>query len=324
MSEKKIIAVIGATGAQGGGLARAILDDPAGPFALRAITRNVDAPAARALAERGAEVVTADLDDEPSVRAAFDGAYGAFVVTNFWAPLTPAQEAARTRAQLELDQAAIAARAARATGLRHVVWSTLEDTRPHFAHLGTELPTLLEHYKVPHFDAKGEADALFTAAGVPTTFLQTTMFYEAFQRANGQGPRRAPNGELVLALPMGDKPIGLVAAEDIGRTAYGIFGAGERYIGRAVGLAGTHATGTQLAELFGDVLGEKVSYQPITPGQLRAAGFPGAVEIGNMFQFYADASDSFLTARDVEHARSLNPRLRSLDDWLREHKDEIV
>lgn len=324
MSDKKIIAVVGATGAQGGGLARAILDDPNGPFALRAITRDVKSAAARAFAERGAEVVAADLDDEASVRAAFTGAHGAFVVTNFWAPLTPAQEAARNRAQMELDQAAIAARAAESTGVKHVIWSTLEDTRPYFAHLGTDLPTLLYSYKVPHFDAKGEANLFFSSLQVPTTFLQTTMFYEALLKSNGQGPQRNADGELVLTMPMGEKGLALVAAEDIGRTAYGIFGAGERYIGRTVGLAGTHATGTQLAELLGDVLGEQVSYRPITPDQLRALDFPGAVEIGNMYQFYADASDSFLTARDIEVARSLDPRLRSLSDWLREHKDDIV
>ena len=133
MSEKKIIAVVGATGVQGGGLVRAILADPDGPFSARALTRSAGSDRARALASQGVEVIEADLDDETSVRKAFDGAYGAFVVTNFWAQRTPEQERVRTRAEMELDQAAAAARAAKDTELRHVVWSTLEDTRPHFA-----------------------------------------------------------------------------------------------------------------------------------------------------------------------------------------------
>ncbi|HEX4225058.1 MAG TPA: NmrA/HSCARG family protein [Pseudonocardiaceae bacterium] len=324
MSDKKIIAVIGATGAQGGGLARAILDDPNGPFTLRAITRDVNSRAASALADRGAEVVAADLDDEASIRAAFTGAYGAFVVTNFWAPLTPEQEAARNRARMELDQAATAARAAAATGLRHLVWSTLEDTRPHFAHLGADVPTLLDRYKVPHFDAKGEANHFFADAKVPTTFLETTMFYEALLKSNGQGPARNADGQLVLSMPMGEKTLAMVAAEDIGRTAYGIFKAGARYVGRTVGLAGAHVSGPRLAELLSDVLGEPVVYQPVTPDQIRASGGPATVEIANMYQFYADAGDSFLTARDPEVARTINPALRSLPDWLREHKGDIL
>lgn len=319
---RKIIAVVGATGQQGGGLARAILDDPDGPFTLRALTRDAGSAAARALAARGADVVEADLDDEASVRRAFDGAYGAFVVTNFWAQRTPEEEAARSRARMELDQAGAAARAAKDAGLKHVVWSTLEDTRPHFEHLGSELPTLLDGYKVPHFDAKGEANSLFTSLGVPTTFLLTTMFYEAFLL--GQGPQRAQDGRLVLTNPMGDAALSVVAAEDIGRTAYGIFRAGARYVGRTVGLAGDHVTGVELAEAFGRVLGEDVEYRPMTHDQLRAAGFPGADEFGNMYQFYAEAAEYFVGVRDIDLVRrELNPCLVPLEDWLTAHKDRI-
>lgn len=321
MTDKKIIAVVGATGQQGGGLARAILADPDSPFVLRALTRSADSAAAKDLAAQGAEVVEASLDDEGSVRTAFEGAYGAFVVTNFWVQRTPEEEQARTRAQMELDQAAIAARAAKDAGLKHVVWSTLEDTRPHFDHLGSELPTLLDVYKVPHFDAKGEANAFFTDLGVPTTFLQTTFYYESF--LIGQGPHRDENGRLVLTNPMGDSLMALVASEDIGRTAYGIFLAGAKYIGRTVGLAGAHATGTELAELFTKVLGEKVDYRPLTHDEVRASGTPGALEIANMYQFYADASEYFVGNRDLDLARQLSPRLKPLEEWLTEHKNEI-
>lgn len=318
---KKIIAVVGATGSQGGGLARAILADPDGPFALRAITRDANSPKAKEFAAAGAEVVEADLDDEASLRKAFDGAYGAFVVTNFWVQRTPEEEAARSRAQMELDQAATAARAAKDAGLKHVVWSTLEDTRPHFEHLGTELPTLLEVYKVPHFDAKGEANAAFTDLGVPTTFLQTTMYYEAF--LIGQGPHRGENGELVLTNPMNDATLALIAGEDIGRTALGIFRAGPKYIGRTVGVAGAHLTGVELAAVFTKVLGEPVVYRPLSHDELRATGQPGVLEIANMYQFYAEAAESFVAARDLGLARELNPRLEPFEDWLTEHKDEI-
>jgi uncharacterized protein YbjT (DUF2867 family) len=321
MTEKKIIAVVGATGAQGGGLLRAILADPDGSFAVRALTRNAGSDRARELASRGVDVIEADLDDETSLRKAFDGAYGAYVVTNFWAQRTPEQEQARTRAEMEFDQAATAARAARDTELRHVVWSTLEDTRPHFARLGSNVPNALGNYKVPHFDAKAEANASFTALGVPTTFLQTTMYYEALLQ--GLGPHRDANGELVLTLPMADKRWALIAGEDIGKTALGVFRGGEEFIGKTVSIAGTHATGEELAATFTAALGEKVAYRPMTTDQMRASGQPGALETANMFQFYSDASDYFTAVRDLDLVRELNPELQTLDTWLTQHQSEI-
>jgi uncharacterized protein YbjT (DUF2867 family) len=318
-TDKKIIAVVGATGAQGGGLVKAILADPEGPFTVRALTRNADS--ARDLAAQGVEVVEADLDDEASLRKAFAGAYGAFVVTNFWVQRTPEEEQARTRAQMEIDQAASAARAARDAGLQHVIWSTLEDTRPYFESLGVEVPTVHDAYKVPHFDAKGEANASFTDNGVPTTFLQTTMYYEAF--LIGQGPHRDENGELVLTNPMDSKKLALVAGVDIGKTAYGIFRRGKDLVGATVSIAGEHLTGDELAEKFTDLFGEKVVYRPLSHDEVRASGQPGALEVANMYQFYADAADYFTGVRDIDKVRELNPELQSLDSWLVEHKNEI-
>lgn len=322
MTDKKIIAVVGATGSQGGGLVRAILADPEGRFTVRALTRNADSFTARELATQGVEVVEADLDDEASVRKAFDGAYGAFVVTNFWAQRTPEQEMARTRAEMELAQAAAAARAAKDAGLRHVVWSTLEDTRPHFERLGIDVPTVFDSYKVPHFDAKAEANVFFTELGVPTTFLQTTFFYEAFI-VGGQGPHRDHNGELVVTIPMAGNKLALIAADDIGKTALGVFRRGDDFIGKTVSIAGTHATGEELAAMFTAVLGEKVVYRPLTHDEVRASGQPGALEIANNFQFYSDASEYFTAVRDLDVVRELNPDLQSLDSWLNEHKSQI-
>ncbi|HEV7449861.1 MAG TPA: NmrA/HSCARG family protein [Pseudonocardiaceae bacterium] len=312
---------MGAIGAQGGGLVRAILADPAGPFTARALTRNADSGRARELASQGVEVIEADLDDEASLRKAFDGAYGAYVVTNFWAQRTPEQEQARTRAEIELDQAAAAARAAKDAELRHVVWSTLEDTRPHFARLGIEVPNALGNYKVPHFDAKGAANASVTALGVPTTFLQTTMYYEGFLQ--GAGPHRNGNGELVLSIPMADNMLAVIAGEDIGKAALGVLGRGDEFIGKTVSIAGTHATGEELAAKFTAALGEKVVYQPLTTDQMRESGQPGALETANMFQFYSDASEYFTGVRDLDLVRKLNPELQTLDSWLTQHKSEI-
>jgi uncharacterized protein YbjT (DUF2867 family) len=312
MTEKKIIAVVGATGAQGGGLAQAILDDADGPFAVRALTRNLDSDAARALASRGAEVVAADLDDPDSVRKAFDGAYGAFAVTAFWEYNSVEREQAHIRAVVA---------AARETGLEHVVWSTLPDTRHHIPLDDDRVPTLHGRYTVPHFDSKAEGDQLFLDAGVPTTFLSTTMYFESF--AEFAHPVRAEDGTLVLSLPMGDRPLPAVAAEDIGRTAYGIFTKGTALVGSTVGVSGEIATGDQYAAKLSDLFGERVAYRPADPDAIRASGVPGADDIANMFRYYADASDYFTRTRAPEDARALNPRLQDFTTWLGRNRDKF-
>jgi uncharacterized protein YbjT (DUF2867 family) len=318
MTDKKLIAVVGATGSQGGGLVKAILDD--GTFAVRALTRNAESTGAQALAAAGAEIVEADLDDEASLRKAFDGAHGAYIVTNYWVERTPAEEAARTRGQMEYDQAENAARAAKDAGVAHVIWSTLEDTRRHFGETD-RVPSIDGGYKVPHFDAKGEANELFTKYGVPTTNLQTTFYFEAMLQ--GQGPARDGSGKLTLTLPMADQPLSGIAAVDIGRTALGIFKRGDEFIGKTVSIAGDHLTGKEYAAALTDALGEEVTYQPLTWDEFRALGFPMAIEIANMFQYYAEDSARFTGDRDLTLVRELNPDLQTFATWLAEHKDKV-
>ena len=306
MAERKVIVVTGATGAQGGGLARAILAEPEAGFTVRALTRDADSEAARALAAAGAEIVSADLDDPASLERAFEGAYGAYCVTFFWAHFSPDKEQAQARSM---------AQAARSAGLRHVVWSTLEDTRRWLKLDDPRMPTLMERYKVPHFDAKGESDDFFRQAGVPTTFMLTSYYWDNLIHF-GMGPKPGPDGTLLLALPMGDRKLPGIAAEDIGRCAWGIFKQGEGLAGRTIGIAGEHLTGAEMAASLGRALGREVRYAAIPPDAYRALGFPGSDDLGNMFQFKHDFNEEFCAARSIETSRSLNPRLMSFDDWL--------
>jgi len=306
MSEKKIIAVVGATGAQGGGLARAILSDPGGEFAVRALTRDPTTPAARELAGLGAEVVRADVDDPASLRSAFRGAHGAFCVTFFWAHLSPERELTEARAMAE---------AARETGVRHAIWSTLEDTRKWVPLSDPRMPTLQGKYKVPHLDAKGEADAFFAAAGVPTTYLLTSFYWDNFIHF-GMGPKRGPDGQLALTLPMGNAKLPGIAAEDIGRCAYGVFRKGADLVGKRVGIAGEHLTGAEMAAAMSRALAQPVRYQDVSPDVYRGFGFPGADDLGNMFQFKRDFERDYCAARNPEVARSLNPSLQTFEAWL--------
>lgn len=313
MTEKKIIAVVGATGAQGGGLVRAILNDPAGGFGVRAITRNIHSEPAQALAKLGAEVVSADIDDEASLVAALKGAHGAYFVTFFWAHLSPEKEKAEARQM---------ASAAKTVGRQHVIWSTLEDTRQWIPLSDNRMPTLMGDYKVPHFDAKGESNKFFTEMGVPTTFMYASFYWDNLIHF-GMGPKKGSDGKLAFTLPMGDKKLAGIAAEDIGKCAYGIFKKGSEYIGKSVGIAGEHLTGAQMAASLSAALGQPVQYNAVTPEMYRGFGFPGAEDLGNMFQFYQEFEADFCNRRSIEQSRALNPALLTFDAWLAQNKTRI-
>ena len=313
MAEKRIIAVVGATGAQGGGLVRAILSDPRGGFSARSLTRDVNSDKAKALAKLGAEVVAADVDDVESLKRAFEGAYGAYCVTFFWAHFSP---------EKELAEATNMAQAAKQAGIEHVIWSTLEDTRKWVPLSDSRMPTLMGKYKVPHLDAKGEANQVFTDLGLPVTFLQTSFYWDNFIYF-GMGPKKGPDGKLALTMPMGDKKLPGIAAEDIGRCAYGIFKRGREFIGKTVSIAGEHLTGAQMAAALTKALGKEVRYNNVPPEVYRSFGFPGAEDLGNMFQFKRDFNEYFCGARNLEVARALNPALQSFDAWLAQNKARI-
>ncbi len=313
MADRKIIAVVGATGAQGGGLVRAIVSDPSGGFAARAITRDVKSDTAKELARLGAEVVAADVDDEASLQKAFEGAYGAYCVTFFWAHFSPEKEAAEVQNM---------AKAAKAAGVQHVIWSTLEDTRQWVPVSDTRMPTLMGKYKVPHFDAKGESNKVFTSLGVPTTFLLTSFYWDNLIHF-GMGPKKGPDGKFAITLPMANKKLPGIAADDIGKCAYGIFKKGREFIGKTVGVAGEHLTGAQMAAALTRALGQEVRYNDVPPEVYRGFGFPGAEDLGNMFQFKRDFEQAFCGARNLDVARSLNPALQTFDGWLAKNKNRI-
>jgi uncharacterized protein YbjT (DUF2867 family) len=313
MSSKKVIAVFGATGAQGGGLARAILNDPNSEFAVRAITRDANSDKAQELARMGAEVVAADIDDPASVQKALDGAYGAYFVTFYWAHLSPDKERAEAKTMAE---------AAKAAGLKHVIWSTLEDTRQWVPLDDDRMPTLMGKYKVPHFDAKGESDQFFTDLGVPVTFLRASYYWDNLIHF-GMGPKKELDGNYSVTFPLGDKKMAGIAAEDIGKCAYGIFKRGQEMIGKTIGVAGEHLTAQEMAAKLSKALSKGVRYNSVSPETYRGFGFPGADDLGNMFQFYRDFEQDLNSIRDVATSRQLNPELQSFDQWLAKNAQRI-
>jgi uncharacterized protein YbjT (DUF2867 family) len=294
-------------------LVRAIQADKTGSFAVRAITRHPESEKGQALRAAGVEVVAADADKPETLNRAFAGAYGAFCLTNFWEHFSPERELAQARNQ---------AQAAKTAELQHVIWSTLEDTRKWVPLEDDRMPTLMGKYKVPHFDAKGEADQIFRELGVPTTFLLTAYYWDNLIYF-GAGPQRGPDGVLAITFPMDDKKLPSIAVEDIGKAAYGIFKRGKEFINKTVGIAGEHITGEQMARALTTALGQEVRYNNVPPEVYRSLGFPGADDLGNMFQFKRDFNDYYCGARDLGFSRSLNPEMQTFEQWLAEHKEQI-
>jgi uncharacterized protein YbjT (DUF2867 family) len=312
MADKKIIAVVGATGAQGGGLCRAILADAGSGFAARAVTRDTSKDKAKALAAAGAEVVSADLDNVESLKKAFAGAHGVYAVTNFWEHFS---------GEKEIQQAKNIAEAARAAGVKHVIWSTLEDTRTLMSADDTRMPMLQTKYRVPHFDAKAEANAAF--AGLPVTYLVTSFYWDNLYMFN-LAPKKDDKGVYSWTFPMGEAKLPGIAAEDIGKVALGIFKAGSEYIGKTVGIAGESLSFQEMSKKLESIGIAPVQFNAVDANLFRSFGFPGADEYGNMFQVYRDFEKQVNAARSVETTRKLNPALQNFDQWLSKNKAAVV
>ena len=312
MADKKIIAVLGSTGSQGGSLCRAILADSAGGFACRAVTRDTGKDKAKALATAGAQVVKADLDDIESLKKAFAGAHGVYAVTNFWEHFSGAKEKA---------QAKNVADAAKAAGVKHVIWSTLEDIRQFMKPDDKRMPMLQQTYRVPHFDAKAEANAFFK--GLPTTFLVTSYYWDNLYMF-GHAPKKGDDGQLAWAFPMGTAKMAGIAAEDIGKAAYGIFKAGNEFVGKTVGILGEALTIEQMGKTLSKVMGVgPIKYNAVEADVYRGFGFPGADELGNMFQAYRDFDKQMLANRSAEVSRKLNSALQSFEQFVTKQKAAI-
>jgi uncharacterized protein YbjT (DUF2867 family) len=288
------------------------LNDPNGGFAARAITRDPNKDKAKAIAAKGGEVVKADLDDVESLKKAFAGAYAVYGVTNFWEHFS---------AEKEKAQAKNIADAAKAAGVKHVIWSTLEDTRKLMKSDDTRMPMLQEKYRVPHFDAKAEANAFF--AGLPVTYLVTSFYWDNLYMF-GLAPKKGEDGVYSWTFPMGNAKLAGIAAEDIGKTAYGIFKAGDKYIGKTVGIVGENLTIAEMGDKLTKGLGiGPVKYNAVDANVYRGFGFPGADEMGNMFQVYRDFEKEVVGARSVEATKALNPQLQSFDQWLAKNKASV-
>lgn len=280
-------------GAQGGSVARAILESK--KFKVRALIRDETRPNVQMLRELGAEWVKGDLNDKASVEAVLKGAYGAFMVTNFWDDFSK---------EKEVFQGKLVADAAKSLGLKHVVYSGLENV---WRLTGGKL-------EVPHFDGKGEVEEYFWSIGVPMTSVRIAAYFENF--LGPWKPVKASDGDYyTLALPMGDVPMYGISVADVGVAVCSIFNSPEEFIGKAVGLSAEALTIQQYADILSKSMGKEVRDAKITPEAYEKLGVPAVKEVANMCRFYQMKPD-----RDIELTRRLNPKVKSFSQFVSENQ----
>lgn len=245
------------------------------------------------------------MDDSSTYAAALEGVYGLFVVTNYWEHFSM---------QKEVDQAKAISEAAQKAGVEHIIWSSLEGTTEFFdAMPEEERPNKLDGYYVPHFDSKALADQYFPAD-------KTTKLYASFYLENFAAFGMISNG--VLCNNMNDSLLPVIAAEDIGKCAYGIFKAGDKYKGESVYIAGDIMTCEDMMKMATEVTGKEFVYTGVDRETAAGFDFPGANDLANMYYFYVKSED-FVKNRDPSVAKELNPDLQSYSDWLEANKDAM-
>ncbi|XP_019611968.2 nmrA-like family domain-containing protein 1 isoform X1 [Rhinolophus sinicus] len=317
MADRKLVVVFGATGAQGGSVARTLLED--GTFRVRAVTRDPGQKTAKELKLQGAEVVQGDQDDEASMELALTGAHATFIVTDYWENCSQEQE---------VKQGKLLADLAKRLGLCYVVYSGLENIKQLTA----------GKLAAGHFDGKGEVEEYFRDIGVPMTSVRLPCYFENL--LSYFLPQKAPDGKsYLLSLPMGDIPMDGMSVADLGPVVLSLLKMPEEYVGQNLGLSTCRHTVEEYAALLSKHTGKAVrdaqvgpctpgrSFQPpgglcawqTTPEDYEKLGFPGAQDLANMFRFYALKPD-----RNIELTLRLNPKARTLDQWLEQHKGDFA
>jgi len=311
--EKKVIAVIGATGMQGGGVVDAILAD--GTFACRAITRSASSEKARALARRGCEVVEGDADQPETLKQAFRGAYGVFLVTN----ILEHHDLGR-----ECRQATQAAEAAIDAGVKHIVWSTLEGVNDldKFRNVIPKIGAV----KVPHFDGKALATRYMKSKLLPVTYLHTCFYMENFYFFGML--RRTSDAQYEIMLPTTrDAKIPMVSTRDIGLAALSAFKDPANYINQDLKVISDHITPKEIGAQLEKVTGVAVAVKELHPLEMAKFGFPGAADMANMFLFYSEYQDLFSTYTRVQDFENFDTFTRRQAEVLKayvvaKNKDE--
>lgn len=296
MDGKKIILVTGATGAQGGSVARALLAQ--NKFQVRILTRDTASPNAIALERGGAEVAYGDMNHIGSLKTPMQDCYGVFGVTNFWEHFDKEYQQGRNL----ID-------AVKAANIQHFVFHTLADYNKLS---GGKYPT-------PHCDIKAALQNYTVGLGVPATFLQVAFYYENFFNFFPLQP--TADGSWQFGFPQGRTKLSMVSIEDIGGLVAPIFNTPGRYIGRVVGAVGADDTCEAYAAIMSRVLNKTIIYNHIPRDVYAFFGFPGAEELANMFE----VQRLYIPERsaDLVDSYALNPAMQSFESWMKKHRSRF-
>lgn len=280
----KTVLVTGATGGQGGAVASRLLGNG---WAVRALVRDPDKQRAKDLEALGAELVTGDLDDPESLRAAAQGVHSVFSVQ-------PA-DMAEPRPEVEVRQGKNVADAAKAAGVAHLVYSSVGSAE--------------RRSGVAHFETKAQIEAHIDAIGVPATVLRPVFFMENWPHLL---PERV-NGERVGSLALdADTSLQMIALSDIGRIAADTFDKPAEFIGKKIEIAGDELTVRQITEVFTKVDGIPTRFQRQPIEELRAE----AEELANMFDWLNEKGYE----ADIAALRERYSELLTLEAWLSENR----
>lgn len=296
MNQKPIILVTGATGAQGGSVAHALLRSK--QYKVRCLTRNKHSEKALALQRRGAEIVEGDLGDIESLKNAMSGCYGVFGLTNFWEHFEG--EALHGKNLIK---------AVHASGISHFVFSTLPDY--HKLSGGK--------FSVPHCDIKAWLENFTKRLRIPATFIHIAFYYENF--LDFFPPQEDGNGGYYFGFPQGNTKLAMVSAQDLGNIVTNIFDHPFEYTGRTVGVVGEDRTCAQYAAIMSTVLKRNIAYHYIPRDIYAAFDFAGAEELANMFE----VQRLFIPERTIDLIESygLNPSMQTFESWLLNNKEKF-
>ncbi|MBD3241998.1 MAG: NAD(P)H-binding protein [Chitinivibrionales bacterium] len=283
---KTTILVTGATGRQGGAVARHLLADG---WRVRAFTRHPESEAAKNLQSLGAEIVHGDLDKPESVRDALEGTYGVFSVQNTW----------EHGVDKEIEQGTRLAELASETGIEHFVYSSVGSAE--------------DHTGIPHFDSKWQIENHIRSLGLRFTIVRPVFFMENLLMPDTK--RGIDEGTLALGMEP-ERPMQVIAVDDIGEAVAQIFAEPDRYIGKELELAGDELTGTQMADVLTHTTGHDVHYYQIPLEQIRSFSEDYAI----MVQWFNEHGYH----ADISRVKQMVPRVHSLEDWARETRGLMI
>ena len=284
----KLITVFGATGGQGGPIARALLQNG---FKVRAVTRNTESEKAKALRDAGSEVVAGSVSDRRSVKAAISGAYGVYVVTT----ISPDEERVGKAVADECKEA----------GIKHVVFSGLDSVKDKIGK------------SCARFDSKAAVEKYLDEIGVPNTSVRFPFYFENFLTFFHLDVE--PDGAYSFTLPM-DGPMDAMSVSDGAPIVVNVFQNPQQYLGKKIALSAERKSIPEYLEIVSKVTGKVVRYNQVSFEQFaNQPNNPFAAELSAMFEYYSKVD----TPYDQAFTRRVNPGALTFQQWAEQNKDQL-